>query len=78
MSCAPCGSSIARPFSTSTPAGGSSKVPQDIGLDVNYAQWMNLQVAIDSRAVAPIPRWRRRRKVEQPPCSSTGRCWRAC
>lgn len=37
-------------------AGGQVfKVPQDIGLDVNYAQWMNLQVAIDSRAVAPDP-----------------------
>lgn len=30
-------------------------VPQDIGTDVNYAQWMNLQVAIDQRAIAPDP-----------------------
>ncbi len=30
-------------------------VPQDIGTDILYAQWMNLQVAIDQRAVAPDP-----------------------
>lgn len=30
-------------------------VPQDIGIDVNYAQWVNLQVAIDRRALVPDP-----------------------
>lgn len=35
--------------------GQMFKVPQDIGTEVNYAQWMNLQVAIDQRAVPPDP-----------------------
>lgn len=35
--------------------GQTFTVPQNIGTEVNYGQWMNLQVAIDQRAVPPDP-----------------------
>ena len=35
--------------------GQTFRVPQNIGTDVNYGQWMNLQVAIDQRAHPPDP-----------------------